>query len=197
MRFQNIIIKDSKITMLNLVRVIIVGWIIYEIVMAWILRAEFTERDWAALLAKLSYLIGLLIAALLGYNELGKYASTVSPGLAAAVRATQGWLGYTWFTVVLPLIGLASSLAEAKDKSKSGILLALFNGVVFAYMAVTLAGSVYQAPDAVRLGDIIIFAIAHPLSFILARRNLGIQWTTVHLASLLAVLAASLYWSPG
>ena len=172
------------------------AWIVYELVMAWLLREEFTVRDWMALAVKLSYLTGLLAAAAKGVEVLQGYASTVSPGLAAAVRATQGWLGYTWFTVVLPFLGLASSLYEYRRSSRAGMLLVLFNSLVLAYMALTLAGSVYQAPGTLSLGDVAVFVLAFPLSIIAAWRRLGPRWTLAHAIPLVSVCVSALYWPP-
>jgi len=89
----------------------VVAWIAYEIVMAWRLRDTFTVNDWLALAWKLVYLTGLLAAVALGGLEVAaRYAALESTILAALVRASHGWLSYTWFTVLVPAIGVAASL---------------------------------------------------------------------------------------
>jgi len=149
---------------------VVAAWIAYEIVMAWVLREEFTLRDWAALTAKLSYLLALLAAVIAGPEVASVYAALASPVAAGAVRATQGWLGYTWFTVLVPLVGLAGSLyAWKRSLWPRAPAAALVNGAAAAYYGVTLWGRVYQAPEEPVMADFVVFAMFFLASAVLER----------------------------
>jgi len=177
---------------------VVAAWVAYELVMAWVLRGEFTLRDWAALLAKLSYLLGLLAAVLLGPRVASLYAALASPVAAGAVRATQGWLGYTWFTVLVPLVGLAGSLyAWRLSLWRPAPLAAAVNAGAAAYYGVSLWGRVYQAPEEPVLADFVAFAV-----FFLASTALeclggapeevrGLYWGAAVVWGLVAVVLAN------
>jgi len=149
---------------------VVAAWVAYELVMAWVLRGEFTFRDWAALLAKLSYLLGLLAAVLAGPRVAAVYAALASPVAAGAVRATQGWLAYTWFTVLVPLVGLAGSLyAWRHSLWRPAPAAAVVNAGAVAYYGMSLWGRVYQAPEEPVPADFAAFAAVLLASMVLER----------------------------
>ena len=139
----------------------VVAWIAYEIVMAWRLRDTFTVNDWLALAWKLVYLTGLLAAVALGGLEVAaRYAALESTILAALVRASHGWLSYTWFTVLVPAIGVAASLHLYRRRVPLARAALAYNLAGLAYFLATLWGRAYQAPEGLVIGDMVALLLA-------------------------------------
>ncbi len=151
------------------------AWIAYELVMAWILRESFTSRDWAALAGKLAYLAGLLAASLTGTPSAVKYAAITSVAMAGSVRATQGWLGYTWFTALVPALGFAASLYLYRAGDRLGGLGLAYNGLGLLYFFATLWGHAYQAPPETVWSDLVAFALGIILGGLLTNKY-GRPW---------------------
>ena len=86
------------------------AWLVFEVVMAFVLRDRFEARDWLALVFKLSYLSLMVWAGLRGVPVAAGWGACLGPLFSGLVRSTGGWLAYTFFTVYLPAIGLAGAL---------------------------------------------------------------------------------------
>ena len=89
---------------------VFVAWLVFEVVMAVVLRDRFEARDWLALGFKLSYLSFMVRAGLRGVAEAAGWGACLGPLFSGLVRSTGGWLAYTFFTVYLPAIGVAGGL---------------------------------------------------------------------------------------
>lgn len=146
---------------------LLLAWLGYEAFMAVLLRESMTGRDWVAL----SYKLGFLIVSMWGVYE-GKpmVACIVAPSYAGAVRAAGGWLSYTWFTVMAPLLG---ALVCASCRDRAG---ALANAVFAALMAFTMAGRVYTAPASLGLDMVAGLLLGITLSLAMDRRSLYLIW---------------------
>jgi len=146
---------------LKLAALAVAAWIVYELVMAYRLRDTFTVNDWLALAWKLVYLTGLLATITLGGLEAAAhYAALESTLLAALVRASHGWLSYTWFTVLVPAIGVAASLHLYRRRVPVARVALAYNLAGLTYFSVTLRGRAYQAPEGLVAGDIMMLLLA-------------------------------------
>ncbi len=164
------------------------AWMAYEAVMAVVLRGEFMGRDWAALAVKLAYLAGLLASSTRGPREAALYAAALGPGAAAAVRATQGWLGYMWFTVFVPLLGFGAAAWLASKRVQWAAAALAVNAAAAAYHGVTLVGKLYEAPERIVAGDIVAFGLLVPVSGLLVQASGRAWWHIVLLVGVAAVL---------
>ncbi len=161
--------KNRLIAVHTLTGLAAVAWLAYEIIMAVKLWETFTIRDYAALAGKLAYIIGLLAATLRSIRVFGAYAAIVSPTAAASVRACMGWLSYTLFTLITPVVGLLASLFLAKEGWRYARYTLASNLLAALLYGMTLHGTLYQAPEYPRIAEII------PLPAFLAL-SLTIAW---------------------
>ena len=152
---------------------LLLAWLGYEAFMAVLLRESMARRDWVALSYKLGYLI---VSAWGVYKGKPLVACVVAPSYAGAVRAAGGWLSYTWFTVMAPLLG---ALVCASCNNRAG---ALANAAFAAIMAITMAGRVYTAPTSLGLDMVAGLLLGITLSLAMDRRSLYLIWPALLVA---------------
>ena len=159
---------------LRLVMLAIVSvWLVYEVIMAFMLRARLGVGDWVALGYKLVF---LSLALYLLYTGRFRLVCAIAPAYSGAVRAAGGWLSYTWFTVMAPLLGALVCLMEGHGGSQRGVATNL--GVAL-FMLATLAGRVYQAPASVEADMVAGLLLGLAASLAVDRGSIKLVWPVV------------------
>ncbi len=149
-------------------------WLVYEVVMAFMLRTRLGAGDWVALGYKLAF---LSLTLYLLYAGRFRLVCAIAPAYAGAVRAAGGWLSYTWFTVMAPLLGALVCLMEAgRGGFPRGVSANL--GVVL-FMLATLAGRVYQAPAGVKVDMVVGLILGLVVSLAIDRGSVKLVWPVV------------------
>ncbi len=149
-------------------------WLAYEVYMAFRPPRPFSSLDYVALAFKLIYLSGLLACSTrCRLDDVDRYVIYSSPLAAIAVRLAGGWLSYTLFTVILPILALVSNLPRRDP------LAATSSAVTLAVMAAALPGSLYRAPLGVTWDALAAVAVAYPASAAAALKGWSVRWGAV------------------
>jgi len=150
------------------------AWLAYEVYMAFRPPKPFSSLDYVALAFKLMYLSGLLACSIrCRLDDVDYYIIYSSPLAAIAVRLAGGWLSYTLFTVILPVLALASNLPRRDP------LAALSSAATLVVMAAALPGSLYRAPENITWDSLAALAVAYPASVAAALRGWRIRWNAI------------------